>query len=70
MARLVRHTLTRPIKIEPQETVISICACGLSQKFPFCDGAHKSCVDEKEGRLYVYDKDRKVIEERDDAQEG
>ncbi len=70
MARLVRHTLKTPIKIEPQDRTISVCACGLSAKFPFCDGAHKSCADEKDGRIYVYDADRNVIEEREDRQEG
>lgn len=69
MARLVRHTLKGPIKIEPQEKTVSVCACGMSANFPFCDGAHKACADEREGRLYVYDRDRKVVQERADAQE-
>ena len=65
MPRLIRHDRTGPIKIEPQDKPIFICGCGLSQNFPFCDGAHKTCVNEDVNTLYVYDAERKqVIEER------
>ncbi len=55
MARLVRMTGTHPLKIEPQEKPIFVCTCGLSQKFPLCDGSHKKCHDESEGSTFVYD---------------
>ncbi|NBX37115.1 MAG: CDGSH iron-sulfur domain-containing protein [Planctomycetes bacterium] len=55
MARLVRITANRPIKIEPSDKPVWICACGLSQKFPFCDGHHKQCDAEQEGTVYAYD---------------
>lgn len=73
MARLIRVEGTGPIKIDPSTfppgKMISICACGLSQNLPFCDGAHKGCRDtEQPGKLYVYDKARmKIVEEREDA---
>ena len=68
MPRLVRHDLTGPIKIEPQDKPVFICGCGLTQNFPFCDGTHKNCAGEQPGTLYVYDADRKtVIEERPDT---
>ena len=68
MARLIRHEKAAPLKVEPQETPIFICMCGLSQKFPFCDGAHKKCKEEADGRLYVYDRDRlTVADEQDDV---
>jgi CDGSH iron-sulfur domain-containing protein 1 len=60
MARLVRHEASAPIKIDPAHwprdeqgnpRVISICACGLSAKFPFCDGSHKRCRDEVPGAV-------------------
>jgi CDGSH-type Zn-finger protein len=35
--------------------VLSICTCGLSQKFPFCDGAHKTCKDEDPSTTYTYE---------------
>ena len=45
MARMVRLTELKPLKIEvkdiPADKPLSICTCGLSQKFPLCDGAHK-----------------------------
>jgi len=68
MARLVRLTATGPYKIEPQDfpqdgKSIFICSCGLSQKLPYCDGTHKSCRDEVAGTLYVYDADRKIVDE-------
>jgi CDGSH-type Zn-finger protein len=69
MPRLVHRTATGPIKIDPKtldpEKMISICACGLSQTFPFCDGAHKTCrVTEQPDVLYVYDADNKTITEQ------
>lgn len=72
MARLVRHEKTGPIKLDPkelpQDKSIFICGCGLSRNFPFCDGTHKACRDERPGTLYVYDPETgKVIEERPEA---
>jgi CDGSH-type Zn-finger protein len=68
MPRLVRHDAEGPIRIEPQDKPIFICACGLSQNLPYCDGSHKTCrTTETPGTLYVYDKDRRqIVEERED----
>ncbi|MFM9996390.1 MAG: CDGSH iron-sulfur domain-containing protein [Phycisphaerales bacterium] len=60
MARLIRNDQTGPYKIEPAAfpkdgKSIFICACGLSQRLPICDGSHKGCRDEEPGRLYVYE---------------
>ncbi len=69
MARLIRQDACDPIKIEPQDKAVFVCACGLSKNLPFCDGAHKAArTGEKAGTLYVYDKEREtVVEEREDA---
>lgn len=64
MPRLVRHALKGPIRVEPQDKPIFVCACGLSKNFPFCDGTHKGCTTEQDGTLYVYGPDGKVVEER------
>lgn len=72
MARLIRHTATAPYRIEPQDfpkdKPLFICACGLSQRMPICDGSHKGgCREELAGTLYVYDAERKsVVETRPD----
>jgi len=55
MARLVRLTGTGPMKLEPQEKPTFVCTCGLSKKFPLCDGSHKKCHDETEGATFIYD---------------
>lgn len=61
MARLVRTEATGPIRIDPQDKPIFICACGLSQNFPFCDGTHKVCKSEEAGTLYRYDPATKQV---------
>lgn len=67
MARMVRHEATGPIKIEPQDKPVWVCACGLSATFPICDGTHKQgCRVEAPGTLYIYGRDRTVVEERPD----
>jgi CDGSH-type Zn-finger protein len=67
MARLVRHDAQGPYRIEPQDfpndKPIFICACGLTQRPPYCDGSHKGCKAEVEGTLYVYDAERKAVQE-------
>ena len=69
MPRLVRFTHTGPIKIEPSDKPIWVCACGLSRTFPICDGTHKGCrqTETDPAAMYVYDADRRtIIETRPD----
>jgi len=64
MPRLVRHDLNGPVKIERPglEKPIWVCGCGLSSKFPLCDGTHKTaCQQEPPGMLCVYGPDRRTI---------
>jgi CDGSH iron-sulfur domain-containing protein 1 len=70
MPRIVRLTATSPVKIEPTDKPVFVCACGLSQRFPICDGSHKTCKDREPdpSKLYVYDAGRTcVVEVREDA---
>ena len=49
--------------------VVSVCTCGLSARFPLCDGAHKGCKDEEAGYVYRYDPaTRAVVEKRAEGQ--
>lgn len=66
MPRLVRMHMNGPIKIEPQEKAISVCGCGLSKMFPFCDGTHKACrgTETDPDATYVYDAEGKIVETR------
>ncbi len=60
MARLVKRTATAPFKVEIGGETKSICACGLSNKQPFCDGSHRTLGTADEGAtLCWYDADGK-----------
>jgi len=71
MPRIIRNDALGPIKIEPANfprddagnlKPIFICACGLSAKPPFCDGAHKTCrIAEQADMLYTYDPQTRQI---------
>ncbi|GMV25415.1 MAG: hypothetical protein AMXMBFR58_14460 [Phycisphaerae bacterium] len=79
MARIIRHTQCTPIKIDPSAPPgdpaawprdeqgnlkkLFICACGLSGKFPICDGSHKA-INEEPGHVYRYDPQTRAVTDR------
>ncbi len=54
MSRVIQHDAKKPFEIKPNEKSTWVCMCGLSKNYPLCDGSHKQCADEAEGKLYVY----------------
>lgn len=70
MARLIPHDATGPIRNDPQDKPVFVCACGLSQNLPLCDGSHKGCKGEEPGKVYVYDAERKTVVEVRDEEPG
>ncbi|MFW5977953.1 MAG: CDGSH iron-sulfur domain-containing protein [Halohasta sp.] len=59
MSRLVELDGTEPRILEesdldPEKGDIAVCQCGLSAKFPFCDGSHRATRDEADDVCYRY----------------
>jgi len=57
--------MTSPFRIDASlladGKAISICTCGLSKKFPYCDGTHKLARQELPGKLYTYSEDGSTV---------
>ncbi len=56
MSRIVLHERDKPYTIKVGDKEVHLCACGLSENKPYCDGHHMKTTDE-EGKLYVYSHD-------------
>lgn len=56
MARCIIHIGKGPSEIKPQNKSTFICICGLSKNQPSCDSSHKKTLDEKDDKIYKYDK--------------
>ena len=54
MPRLVLHERNRPYMVKVGDQELHLCACGLSNNKPYCDGSHKRTIDEG-SELFVYD---------------
>lgn len=54
MTRLIEHKESRPVEIKIGNDSKWICQCGLSNHKPYCDGSHKQCSGEEEGKVYRY----------------
>ncbi|MCL7383885.1 MAG: CDGSH iron-sulfur domain-containing protein [Thaumarchaeota archaeon] len=62
MPRVIIHTAKRPfIHTTESGERITICMCGLSLAYPFCDGSHRMTGDEDENTIYLYDPERRRI---------
>jgi CDGSH-type Zn-finger protein len=54
MPRLVLHERNRPYMVKVGDQELHLCACGLSNNKPYCDGSHKRTLDEG-SELFLYD---------------
>ena len=66
MARMIRHEATGPIEVKPSDKSQWVCACGLTQSGPLCDGSHKKARQEEPGKLYIYNKESSDVDRVED----
>ncbi len=57
MARVVKRHRDHPYEVTVGAETQYICACGLSNNLPFCDGSHALAAGEPAGKLHWYDED-------------
>ena len=65
MVRIVLHRGRGPVPVRDSKgrTVAAVCMCGLSKKYPFCDGSHIKVRDEADDKIYIYSADSERLKE-------